>query len=117
MRDAELIIGDDCGFSGTVLFAASSVRIGNRVLCGANTSVVDTDFHPLDANARANHGSAEPVPTVIEDDVWLGMNVVVLKGCHIHKRSIIAANSLVTRSIPPDVVAGGYPAKVLKRLK
>jgi acetyltransferase-like isoleucine patch superfamily enzyme len=53
---------------------------------------------------------------VIEDDVWLGMNVVVLKGCHIGRATVVAANSVVTHSLPAHVLAGGTPARVIKSL-
>lgn len=55
-------------------------------------------------------------PVTIEDDVFIGMNCVILKGVTIGARSIIAAGSVVTKSIPADCVAGGNPAKVIKRL-
>ena len=57
-----------------------------------------------------------PAAVVIEDDVWLGLNVVVLKGVTIGRGSVIGANSLVTRSIPAGVVAAGSPAKVIRTL-
>ena len=53
---------------------------------------------------------------VVEDDVWLGMNVVVLKGCRIGKGTVVAANSVVTRSLPAGVIAAGVPARVIREL-
>jgi acetyltransferase-like isoleucine patch superfamily enzyme len=55
-------------------------------------------------------------PVTIEDNVWLGMNVIVLKGVTIGKNSMIAANSVVTKDIPENVLAGGYPCKVIRSL-
>jgi len=55
-------------------------------------------------------------PVKIEDDCWLGANVVVLKGVTLGKGVIIGANSVVTRSIPPFCIAAGIPAKVIKEL-
>lgn len=112
---ATIRIGDDCGFSATVISAASSITIGNRVLCGANCTVVDTDRHPLEAEARARGKTGEVLPVTIEDDVWLGMNVVVLKGCSIGKGTVVAANSVVTRSLPAGIIAGGVPARPLDK--
>jgi acetyltransferase-like isoleucine patch superfamily enzyme len=51
---------------------------------------------------------------IIHDNVWIGLNTVVLKGVEIGMNSIIGANSLVLKSIPPNVIAGGNPCKVLK---
>ena len=56
------------------------------------------------------------MPVVIEDDVLIGTNCIILKGVTIGARSIIAAGSIVTKSIPADCIAGGNPAKVIKYL-
>jgi acetyltransferase-like isoleucine patch superfamily enzyme len=113
-RDASIVIGNNCGFSGTVIAAASSIHIGDRVLCGANCTIIDSDCHPLDATARANEEPAKAAPIVIEDDVWLGVNVVVLKGCRIGAKTVVAANTVVTHSLPGNVLAAGVPASVLR---
>lgn len=116
-KEAKLTIGSVCGFSGTVIAAANSITIGNRVMCGANCTIVDTDRHHLAAEKRANNSTPESSPIVIEDDVFLGMNVVVLKGCTIGAGTVVAANSVVTRSLPAGVMAGGIPAIVIKSLE
>ncbi|PLX05618.1 MAG: acyltransferase, partial [Marinilabiliales bacterium] len=58
------------------------------------------------------HGSAKEV--IIEDNVWLGVNVVVLPGVRIGKGSVISANSVVHKDIPPMVLAGGNPIQIIK---
>ncbi len=108
--DAQIIIGNKCGFSGTVIGAASQITLGSNVRCGANTTITDTDWH-LD-DPRSN----EPQPIHIGDSVWLGMNVTILKGVTIGKGSFIGANSLVTKSVPANVIAAGNPAKIIKKL-
>lgn len=108
--EAAIKIGDDCGFSGTVIGCQKSITLGNRVRCGANTVITDTDWHTDDPR------TSPPKAVIIEDDVWLGLNVVVLKGVTIGKGSVIGANSLVSRSIPAGVVAAGNPAKVIRSL-
>ncbi|HET6421454.1 MAG TPA: DapH/DapD/GlmU-related protein [Geobacteraceae bacterium] len=55
-------------------------------------------------------------PVVIGDEVWLGANVTVLKGVTISENTIVAAGSLVTRSLPPNVIAAGSPARVLRQI-
>jgi O-antigen/teichoic acid export membrane protein/acetyltransferase-like isoleucine patch superfamily enzyme len=115
-RDANIHIGDKCGFSALVISASLSITIGNRVICGANCSIIDSDRHPLDPNSRTQNGTVRPEPIVIEDDVWLGMNVVVLKGCTIGAGTVVAANSVVTRSLPAGILAGGIPARFIKEL-
>lgn len=107
---AELIIGNNCGFSGTIIGAFKSIKIGNHVRCGANTLITDSDWHLDDQRA----GKASPV--VINNNVWLGVNVVVLKGVTIGDNSVIGANSVITKNIPANVIAAGNPCKVIRDL-
>lgn len=115
-RDAEVIIGNDCGFSSTVIAASDSITIGDRVLCGANCTIVDTDRHSVDPIHRTTHKQAKSKPVVIGDDVWLGMNVVILKGVEIGKGTSVAANSVVTKPLPPNILAAGTPANKIRDL-
>lgn len=100
-------IGDNCGFSGVTIGAAQEIRIGNNVLCGANSVITDFDWH-------LNISKTVPYPVIIHDNVWIGLNTVILKGVEIGENSIIGANSLVLSNIPANVIAGGIPCKVLK---
>jgi len=114
-RNAEIKIGNNSGFSGTVIAAAGNIKIGSNVLCGANTTITDYDWHGIDPDKR--NKSAEPKPVVIEDNVWLGLNSVVLKGVIIGKNSVIGANSVVTKNIPANVIAAGNPCRVIKEIQ
>ena len=116
---SEIVIGDDTGLSGASICAARSVTIGQCCLLGANVTVTDYDFHALGpANRRytTERDAIGCAPVVIEDNVWLGLNVIVLKGVHIGANSVVAAGSVVTGSLPANCVAGGVPAKVLRML-
>ena len=53
--------------------------------------------------------------TVVGNDVWIGQNVTVMPGVHIGDGAVIAANSVVTRDIPPYAVAGGNPCREIRR--
>lgn len=110
-KNARITIGNGCGFSGTRVWAGQSITIGNNVRCGANSYITDTDAHSDDYRAGKDR------PVVIEDNVWLGMNVVVLKGVHIGKNSLIGANSVVTKDIPANVIAVGNPCRVIKQIE
>lgn len=110
-KAAEIVIGENCGFSGTSISAYQSVKIGEHVLCGANTVVTDFDWHPV--RSKTLMASA---PVVLEDNVWLGANCVVLKGVCIGENTIVGANSVVTRSLPANVLAAGNPAQVIRSL-
>ncbi|MCI4671336.1 MAG: acyltransferase [Bacteroidia bacterium] len=111
-NEAVIEIGNNVGMSGTVIGAAKHIKIEDDVMCGGNVFITDFDWHPVHPARR--HERAEAKPTHIKKNVWVGMNSVVLKGVTIGENSVIAANSVVTRDIPPNVIAGGNPCKVLK---
>jgi hypothetical protein len=113
---ARIEIADTCGFSGTVICAEVEIVLGTNIWCGINTLITDTDGHPVDAQKRLAGEPGTAIPITIEDNVWLGLNVIVLKGVTIGKNSVIAANSVVTNSIPANVIAAGYPARVVQQL-
>jgi acetyltransferase-like isoleucine patch superfamily enzyme len=105
---ARIEIGANCGFSGTVISSAVTIVIGDNVRCGANTIITDTDWHTDDPRTGPD------APVLIGKDVWLGINVSVLKGVTIGERTLVAAGSIVTKSLPAGVIAAGQPAKVLR---
>ncbi|MGL1958235.1 MAG: acyltransferase [Colwellia sp.] len=115
-KNAEIVIGDCCGFSGTVISASKRIVIGNNVICGANTTITDADRHAINAKARKQGDVGKCSTVVIHDDVWLGMNCVILKGVTIGKGAVVAANSLVCKDVPEYTIVGGNPAKVIKEL-
>ena len=108
---AVIEIGDNCGFSGTVIGGFKYIKLGNNVRCGANTLITDSDWHPDDTRV------GQPADVIIGDNVWLGVNVVVLKGVEIGANTVIGANSLVVKNIPANVIAAGNPCKVISELK
>lgn len=114
---ASLQVGCHCGLTGCVLVATERVEIGDRVLLGSNCVVTDTDFHPLDPiQRRQGSRSLDSQPVLIEDDVFVGMNCLVLKGVSVGKGSVIGAGSVVAGDVPSGVVAAGNPARVLRYL-
>jgi acetyltransferase-like isoleucine patch superfamily enzyme len=111
-------IGNNVGMSSPCLWIKESLTIGNNVKIGGNCIIMDNDVHQIDHwGRRSNKGGVKSSPVIIEDDAWLGANVIVLKGVTIGARSIIGAGSIVTRDIPSDCIAAGTPAKVIKSLK
>jgi acetyltransferase-like isoleucine patch superfamily enzyme len=111
---ARLTVGNDCAFSGTVIAAGESITLGERVMCGGNTTITDSDWHGVDPVTRRMPGRTAPV--VLEDDVFIGLGSVVLKGVTIGHGTFVAAGSVVTRSLPPMVLAAGNPARVIREL-
>jgi acetyltransferase-like isoleucine patch superfamily enzyme len=114
---ATLIIGDDFGMTGGVICAEERVVIGDRVTIGANCTIVDTDFHPLDpGERRVSPLAGRTRPVVIEDDVFIGMGCLVLKGVTLGNGSVIGAGSVVTQDVGAGMVAAGNPARAIRRL-
>lgn len=107
---ATIEIGKNSGFSGTVIAAFKSIKIGDNVKCGANTLITDSDWHADDPR------SGNDKEVIIGNNVWLGVNSVVLKGVKIGNNTLIGANSVVTKDIPANVIAAGNPCKVVKQL-
>ena len=116
LENALLEIGEGCGFSGTTIGCASRVILGRRVMCGANVTITDTDWHPLEWRPRAEGQTGPVAPVSIGDDVWIGMNATVLKGATIGRRTVIGAGSIVSRPIPEGVIAAGSPAVAIRKL-
>src|SRR5215203_5138071 len=107
-EDGYIEIGDYCYFTNAVLLCELEIKIGNYVVIGWNTTITDTDFHPIapaerivDAMACSPLGKGRPRPQVarkpiiIEDDVWIGPNCTILKGVRIGAGAIIEPGSLV----------------------
>lgn len=90
----------------------ATVTIGDNVMIAPNVTLA-TAGHPIDPDIRIT-GQQFSLPIVIEDNVWLGTGVIVNPGVTIGRNSVIGAGSVVTKSIPPDVVAAGVPCRVLR---
>ena len=117
-KDAELTIGDHTGISQTSIWCKSRITIGNHVDIGAGCLIFDSNFHSLDWNERSDRieGVSKAInkPVTIGDNCFIGCRCIICKGVHIGPRSIIAAGSVVTKSIPADCIAGGNPCKVIR---
>jgi galactoside O-acetyltransferase len=114
--DSEISIGDNVSINNAFSAVAfSKITIMSNVLIGVNCSIIDNDGHNLDANKR-NSDDVKSQAVTIEENVFLGNNVTVLKGVTIGKNSIIGNGSIVTKSIPDNVIAAGNPAYVIRVL-
>jgi FkbH-like protein len=110
--DGTIRIGARCAINfGTAISAARSVTLGDRVSIGPYCIIADTEQGDPDS---AGEVAAQPV--VIADGVWLASRVTVLPGARIGEGAVVTAGSVVEGEIPPRVVAGGNPARVLRHL-
>ncbi len=119
--DPILEIGDHTFIaSGVEISVAQSVRIGNFCLIARGVQIRDSDGHPTDYRERRK---GTPVtkegisPVTIHDDVWIGAHSIILKGVTIGPRSIIGSGAIVTHDVPPDCVAVGNPARIVRKLE
>ncbi len=111
----QISVGDHFvgNFHLTILDEAP-VTIGNHVYIGPNVGIY-TVHHALLADQR-NEGIMQSLPVEIHDNVWIGGNVVILRGVTIGEGAVIGAGSVVTHDIPPRVIAAGNPCRVLRPL-
>lgn len=106
-------IGDDFFGNVNLTFVDDvEIRIGDGVMIAPSVTLTTTG-HPVHPSRRTDFGRfSEPI--VIEDKVWIGSNVVVLPGVRIGYGSVVGAGSVVSRDIPPMVVAVGVPCRVVR---
>ncbi|MEO7934341.1 MAG: acyltransferase [Chthoniobacterales bacterium] len=123
-------IGDFSLVNGALIMAEEEITIGKHCLISWNVGLADSDFHPIDPALRLQDTIAcsvyypnkparpkiETRPIHICDNVWIGMNAVILKGVTIGENSIVAAGSVVTKDVPPNTIVAGNPARIVKEL-
>src|SRR5947209_2236665 len=97
---------------GLVALDVAPITIGDDVQIGSNVQLM-TPTHPLDAELRrAKWEAADPI--VIEENAWLGGGAVVLPGVTVGENAVVGAGAVVTKTVPPNVVVAGNPARVLR---
>ena len=127
-KDGRCIVGDFTLLNGAIVMAEELVEIGSHCLISWGVGIADSDFHPLEPAQRLIDSQAlapffkdrparpklKTAPVKIGDHVWIGMNAVILKGVTIGENSVVAAGSVVTKSVPPNTVVAGNPAVAVK---
>lgn len=114
-----LIIGDYVGINSSAIFCDESITIGNHVHIGGGCQIFDTNFHNMNYSERRIaelNNVSKTSPVIIEDDVFIGSSSIICKGVTIGARSIVAAGSVVIKSIPSDELWGGNPAHFIKKI-
>lgn len=126
---AVAIVGDFTLLNGALIMAEERIEIGSYCLISWNVGIADCDFHPLepalrliDAHALAPFSKDRPPrpkletrPVVICNNVWIGMNAIILKGVTVGENSVVAAGAVVTKDVPANCIVAGNPAAVTKR--
>lgn len=117
-------VGDDSVLVGPVFMCAERIVLGRNVTISYHVTIADSDFHPSDPELRVRDAIASSpqgnrrqkpalvsLPVTIDDDVWIGVGAIVLKGVHIGAGARIYAGAVVTRDVPPGAVFAGNPAR------
>lgn len=104
--------------NSVIYCTGAPLTIGKRVTFGPRPTIITGD-HRIDVVGKYIQENTEKlpendIPVIIEDDVWTGANVTILKGVTIGKGCVIAAGAVVTKNTPPYSIIGGVPARVLK---
>lgn len=102
--------------SNSVWIDTCTITVGDRVMMGPNVHLY-SGTHPVDYRVRnGTRGPETGGPITIGEDCWIGGNVTILAGVTIGRGSVIGAASVVTKDIPPESVAVGSPARVIKKV-
>ena len=116
-KESCLEVGANFAMTGGALCASSRIIIGSNVTIGANSVIVDTDFHPIGPeDRRLIPAEGRTAEVIIEDDVFIGMNCLILKGVTIGQGSLVGAGSIVARNVPPGMIVAGNPAQPVRKL-
>jgi acetyltransferase-like isoleucine patch superfamily enzyme len=130
-KDGRCVVGDFTLLNGAIVMAEEKIDIGSHCLISWGVGIADSDFHPLEPAQRLIDSEAlapffenrparpklKTAPVKIGDNVWIGMNAVILKGVTIGDNSVVAAGAVVTKSIPPNTIVAGNPAVTVKKFE
>ena len=106
-------IGNNCQINEHVYI--QSAIIGDDVLIAQHVALLAVTHNHEDINVPISaQGSTAPDPVIVENQVWIGRNVIVMPGIRLGKGSIIGAGAVVTKSVPPFAIMGGVPAKIIR---
>lgn len=94
-------------------FGRGGITIGNGVFIGPKCNLITINHDVDPGNRSATYGR----PIVIEDNVWIGINSTVLPGVKVGYGSIVGAQSVVTRDVPPMTIVAGNPARIIRKIE
>jgi acetyltransferase-like isoleucine patch superfamily enzyme len=114
---ASVIIGDNVKINNnlSIISSNSSITIQKNCLIGLNVTIMTSDFHNTNPKKRRCE-NCEDFPVLIEENVFIGNNVTILKGTIVGKNSVVANGTIVSKNVPANVITAGIPNKTIKVL-
>lgn len=118
-----ILIGNNVfiGSGASFIASISYIQIGDKVMFGPNVTIRGGNHSThIIGKQMADYTLSDKLaeddqPIIIDNDVWIGTGVIILKGVHIGRGSIVAAGAIVTKDIPPYSIVGGVPAKIIRK--
>ena len=120
-------VGNDSILVGAIFMCYERIKVGKHVIISYNVTIADSDFHPTDPDLRKQDAIANrPLgdrsqrpkivsqPVVIEDNVWIGIGAIILKGVRIGTGARVDAGAVVASDVQPGMFVTGNPARPVK---
>lgn len=116
---ARISIGENTWINNNFCAIAehTSITIGCDCLIGANVEILDSDFHGMKVADRGRSLADLALPVLIGNNVFIGSNAKIMKGTTIGDGAVVAYGALVVADVPPNVLVGGVPAKVIRAIE
>jgi acetyltransferase-like isoleucine patch superfamily enzyme len=111
----DVIIGDHTrvGLHNTII---GPVTIGSHVNLAQGITVTALNHNFEESSKRIDEQGVTTKPVIIGNDIWIGVNAVILPGVSIGDHSVVAAGAVVTKDVPPHSLVAGVPAKIIKKI-
>lgn len=115
VKNAVLNISDNCRLNGVYIHAQKHIEIGKNCVIAAGVNIIDSNGHELKSNDRTK-GRDLPEAIIIGENVWIGINAIILKGTKIGDNSVISAGSIVRGKFEENSLVIGNPAICVKKI-
>lgn len=113
VKGAVIKIGNNSRINGVYIHAQKEIIIGKNCVIASGVNIIDTNGHVLNSKDRTV-GRDTPSEIIIGDNVWIGLNAIILKGVKIGNNSVVSAGSIVKGSFPDNSLIMGNPAQLVK---
>lgn len=115
-NNSNISIGKNCRINGAYIHAKKEIVIGDNCVIASGVNIIDSNGHEVYSFDRTS-GTDNPKPIKIGNNVWIGVNAVILKGTEIGDNSIVSAGSVVKGVFPPNSIIQGNPATIVKSIE